>query len=461
MSAQATSPGARALGTARRVAARGRAVFPLTPLGALVGGLGAVGLLGFGLPRVDYAAQLVGAAALALVGVALVVTCLGALLLARATRSLDAPDGATFEARRGFARLLTLPRFRWLLLLEVSWDWVSPEGFRVKLTTEDGALVEQVESARRALVESVRRRFVVEDAFGLTRLELLREARLPLQVTPWAGALDRAPMLRALAAGEELAHPAGDPLGDRVDLRRYVHGDPLKLALWKVYARTRQLMVRTPERALAPALRVVAYLPSARGDEAAAAAARVAIDGGLLGERWRFSADGAARPTSDPAAARTLILTSRDARGTDAGDAAGLAAFVDEATREEPVRIVVFVPGRRGPWLERVTRVAAAHAGRVHAVIAVDGVRDPEATGPARLERWLKVPEAPREEDEGVVEPEALEDVALALTRAGVEVLAVERPSGRTLALGAAGGARRAAAQGTASSFGVEARGLR
>src|SRR5437773_8099985 len=104
-----------------------------------------------------------------------------------------------------------------------------------------------------------------------------------MRILPWTGGLDHAPMLRSLAGGEEISHPLGELTGDRVDMRRYVAGDPLKLALWKIYARTGVLMVRTPERAIAPTLRVAAYLPSAIGDEPAAAAARVAIQRGLLG----------------------------------------------------------------------------------------------------------------------------------------------------------------------------------
>jgi hypothetical protein len=332
-----------------------------------------------------------------------------------------------------------MPRRAWFPLLEVSWTWEAPAEFRVVMTKVEGEIWENIETHRRASEERIVRRFVIEDSFGLARIVLRRTEDRALRVIPYTGNLDRAPILRSLAAGEDLAHPSGVPMGDRVDMRRYVPGDPLRLALWKVYARTRQLMVRTPERAIEPAVRVVAYLVSAIGDEPSAAAARVAVDGGHLGDDWLFGCDGGERPTSDPAAAVDMIVRSRNVRGTDAADAAGLLRFVEQASETEPVRLVLFVPSVPGPWIERTVQTLRRHRGSATAVIVTDGVRLPEENRPKKIDRLLRIPEPPRFEEEAYTTPDDLMSIARSLASAGAEVTAIDREHGRALGLGVRG----------------------
>lgn len=417
---------------------------PLTPLGALVL-LGAAGAYwGFGIPRIDYVLQLVGLLALALVGLALLVVGPGAWAVHRVHRAWVAGRGADevlLEAERGFAILLRLPSFRAFPLIDLSWTWTSPDDFRVTLLREHGELVEQVEAGGRADVTQVTRRLVIEDAFGLARVVLYRTSPLRIRVLPFTGKLGSAPMLRAHAGGEDLPHPQGGPDGDRVEMRHYVPGDPLRLALWKVYARTGELMVRMPERAISPSWRIVAYLPAAHLDEPAAAAARVAIQSGLFGEGWRFSADGAVRAASQAAEALQLVSASRSVRDTAEGDAAGLERFVDEVGEGARTRLILFVPAVPGPWLERALPAVRAFAGAVTAVVATDRVLDEAPRSPV-LERWIRRPVVPGIGAEAVTTAAQLAQVSDALSAAGAYVVAVERPGGRVLAERAQGSRR-------------------
>ena len=82
----------------------------------------------------------------------------------------------------------------------------------------------------------------------------------PIEVLPHLGGIRRLPVLTSLTGGEEFPHPMGLEDGDRVELRRYVPGDSARFIHWKVFGRTRKLMVRVPERALSRARRTVAYL---------------------------------------------------------------------------------------------------------------------------------------------------------------------------------------------------------
>ncbi len=422
--------------TIRTIAAwwgRVRERVPLTGLGFAVAALSAGAYWGVGVPRVDYVMQLVGVLGLALVILALAVVVPGAWAVHRAFASRTAtPESAVvFEARRGFATLLAMPTFRWIPVLEVGWSWTSPDGFTLELSRSAGELIESVESTQRQQTDEIIRRFVVEDPFGLARVVLRRTEARTVRVLPWVGRLGAAPMLRAHAGGEEMSHPAGLPEGDRIDMRRYVAGDPLRMVLWKVYARRRELMVRTPERAISPSLKIVAYLPAADGDEPAAGAARVAVESGLLGDGWIFGADGASTPASDPEGALDLIVASAAARGGDAGDAGGLDEFLTVHAELGQTRLILFVPATPGPWLETVVRAIGRRDIPVTAIVATDHVVD-SIPQPGRWSRWTRLP-AEVGAGEHPTTVEYLGEVASALRGAGAYVVGFERPTGRAL----------------------------
>lgn len=429
------------LGRRFPVLVRVREVFPLTPLGLVVAAAGAVTFFAFARPHADYALSLAALLAMGLVALSGVVVVVGALLIARRLRRLpESGPPVLFEAARGYARGLHLPRWRSLPLLEVSWGWAEPEGFEVTLVREGPEVVEEVTSPTRARFERVVRRFVVEDGFGLAQVVLRHVERRPLRVSPCVGRLDHAPVLQSLSAGDDLPHPRGRAEGDRVDMRRYSAGDPLRLVLWKVFARTGQLMVRTPERALAPSVRVVAYLVAAPGDEAAAAAARWAVERGLLGADWRFGADGGLGTAADPGAALELIMASRGVQEGALGQGAGLLPFLDQALERDEARVVVFVPGRPGPWLDRVAQALARRTRNATCVVGVDGLRGPPEPSPrATVARLLTRPEPPDPEDESVVSPEALRAVTSALVKAGAQAIVLDRRGGRALPVGGQG----------------------
>ena len=217
-------------------------------------------------------------------------------------------------------------------------------------------------------------------------------------------------------------------------MRHYVPGDPLRLALWKLYARTGQLMVRMPERAISPSWRIVAYLVSTKLDEPAAAAARVAIEGGLFGEGWRFSADGAKNaPATSTPEALTLIAASRTVRGTPEGEGAGLSRFIEEVGDGPKTRLILFVPAVMGPWVESAQAAIRGFDGAVTAVVATDRVVDEVATSPL-LERWIRRPKPVGAGEEATTTNKELAEVADTLAAAGALVVAVERPGGRVLA---------------------------
>ncbi|MBC7173618.1 MAG: DUF58 domain-containing protein [Polyangiaceae bacterium] len=281
------------------------------------------------------------------------------------------------------------------------------------------------------------RRVVIRDVFGLAEISLRIREATPTRIHPHAGALSKLPLLSSLARGDDHPHPMGLEDGDRVELRRYGPGDPARFIHWKVFGRTRKLMVRVPERSLAPAQRTAAFLVAADGDEASSGAASVAVETGALGEDFRFAADGCPHLVSTREDALTAIVRSA---GHRAESACGLAGFVSSVERDGPVSLLIFAPCRPGAWLARVTDVAKKQRGPVRAVIGIDGIA-PAKERHRRLGRFFV-----RETPPGGALRGPLDEVLRMLGAAGIETWVVDRVSGRVVAHGGRAAFRRVAA---------------
>jgi len=291
---------------------------------------------------------------------------IGALLLSVLLRqqlsalSINAPVEMECD-RAGFSGF-SLNATWWLPFIQASWVWTSPQA-KISVKNKGLRIVERVVPLRRGVVDGVWREVSVGDAFGLVSFSWLHHHPGPVRILPSTGALKDVALLRGMAGGESHAHPEGDLSGDRIDMRRYGKGDSIRFVLWKVYARSRQLMVRTPERAMSPTQEFFAYLVSTPGDQAAAGAAWVAAQtpGGVWG------ADGVLGSAEDTRSARELILRSSDSKHAFAGQ--GLRAFVEERLTR---RVVVFVPPSLGEWVRHVQSIEGVEFAFV---VGVDGSR--------------------------------------------------------------------------------------
>jgi hypothetical protein len=408
-----------------RALRRAADLFPITPLGVLLGIGAAAALHYLAYPELDLVWLVVGFAALGLLGVAVLAVVVAAIALKLALR----PRAHAEVVRRSMETGRSLPTgfsapSLWLLpLVQVDWSWEQPSEAQVTLHEARRRLREEVRLTHRGHVRGVRRRVVIQDAFGLARLAIRQTDPVELTVLPHAGKLGEAPLLVSFSGGDERPHPMGVDDGDRVELRRYVPGDPARFIHWKVFGRTRKLMVRTPERALSPARRTLAYQVAGADDDASAAAARVAIESGTFGPDFRFGADGSAADTDRVDEAVEMIVRSAEAREQGG---AGLEPFVKRAERAGPASLVVFVPPRPGPWLAAVVATVKARAPRCRVVLTTDGVD--AAPPPALWRRLLMVPG--RGEGTPAAELDAV-IAALASTRA--EVIVLDRRSGRRL----------------------------
>ncbi|MEM7138531.1 MAG: DUF58 domain-containing protein [Myxococcota bacterium] len=406
-------------GPARRVLD----AWPLTALGVAVAVVAAVAVFRFGYGKLDLVLLVVGYGGAGLLAISLMAVSATAMILRFRMRG-DSPTAplARFETGRSAPTGFTLPSLRWLPLVRIRWSWEEPSGTSVTPVSERSRLYEHVQFNRRGVFELVRRRILVEDAFGLARVGFRLSREGTLESLPHLGGLRRLPVLTSLTGGDEFPHPMGLADGDRVETRRYIPGDPARFIHWKAFGRTRKLMVRVPERSLSRARRTVAYLVAGPHDEAAAAAARAAIEEEALGRDWQFGADGAPEPTSDRSEALHKVMVSSGAEVSGAG----MRRFLAEVDRQGPAAFLVFAPPVMGEWISELGGLAQRRVGRVRVVLAIDAVR--EEAEPAGWRRWVFSSRPP----EGVSRSE-LEQVGRALGQLRCEVVMIDRPSGRVL----------------------------
>jgi hypothetical protein len=403
--------------------ASARDLFPFTPLGiALVAGAYAA-LRAFAYAELDLVWLVTGYAALGLCALSTLCVIASAVFVAWRLRRRrpKAHDALRLETLRLTRTGYALPSLRFIPFVQLRWEYVTPAAKQLELRPSQGQLIEHVALFERGQYDGVRRRVFVQDPFGLARIALRSFEAHDVWVLPQLGGLSQLPALTALAGGTDLPHPMGLEDGDRLELVRYTPGDPARFIHWKAFARTRKLLVRRPERAVAIARRCAAFFIAGPDDDASAAAARLALERKLLGNEWVFGTDLDLGGTSTLAEALTQLVLSVRARAL-AG--AGLPAFLTHVDKRGPASVIVFAPPEPGAWLDSVTRVASRRQLRV--VIGVDGVVEVE-----RSSRWLALirSEAPR----SGVPNRALEEVMNTLGRARVPVTLLDRTTGRAL----------------------------
>ncbi|MEX2469174.1 MAG: DUF58 domain-containing protein [Pseudohongiellaceae bacterium] len=368
-------------------------LFPLTLQGSIILVVAATALSVFGYGAMDLVVF-----ALAVCALVILVFCLfcavvcGILVQRQVHRELEnGPEivprlnaEAGFPNESGF----TLTELKWLPLIRLSWEIEFPDHIQTRVRHGAGrVLEEEIIPERRCLTQELRRRFTVADVLGLCRYSWHQSQRADCCVLPRIHSLKSLPLLRSLTAEDGIPNPGGEPEGDRMEIRRYAPGDSVRNIMWKVYARTRQLNVRLPERSVMHSQRTLAYLLSSPRDEAAAAVARMALERGALGEIWQFGADGSAEPCSELQPALRAVAGSRALQGRHPY---GLDDFLAQTGAPKGVHCILFAAAERADWLPRLRATIAGLSGQVSLVLATDGV-DEESRPSFWPSLWQKV----------------------------------------------------------------------
>ncbi|MBM4778968.1 MAG: DUF58 domain-containing protein [Archangiaceae bacterium] len=369
--------------------------------------------------EVDHLLRPVALVALALVAACLLLGMVTTLYVRRAVKSQEAGVPPELQSGGELTTSFRVPNVRALGLLDVQLEWATPAGFSVSLVRADGKLGEKIGALERGRHDRLVRRFTIEDVFGLSSLSFEVEWAVALRVTPVAAPVN-ASLAASRSSGDAWSHPSGRAEGDLVEMRSYAHGDSMRHVLWRTFARTRRLLVRMPERAVAPQPLNVAFLIAGQADEPSAGVARVFLEQGLLGPDFVFAADGALKPTTRVPEAVEQIIDSIRSRSDGAAGLDGLANQV------EPHRLgacVVFAPPVDGPWRERLVAMSRRLSVPATVVIGIDGSDD--APPPKNVPKWLL-----RESTEATLAT-GLVALKAALEADGFPVRIVHRPTGQ------------------------------
>jgi hypothetical protein len=368
-------------------------IFPLTKTGVAFLALFGIAVGVYGIRRMDFVALAAGFAGALTIFVLLLCTLTGALFLFLASRRAVTPAALDLVTNLPQPTGCRVRFPRWIPCVIARWLWENAGcgDAVVSVERENAWLTETVTPARRCVAGRVTRRFYVRDIFGLTEISWRRAETASLNVLPDRGMLTRMPPPAGMFDGDDVPDPWASPGGDRVDMRPYVPGDPLRTVLWKVYARSGRMMVRIPERSVAERRRGCGYLVTGTRDDAAAAAARVSVERGLLGDDWCFGADGVNNYADETGGALEIIALSGNAGRKGLGD------FIAKMRGDGYQSCVLFMPPDPAAWNYAAMQTAGCGSMRVHVVIGVDGLRS-EQNGAQDFARraagWFLRPEA-------------------------------------------------------------------
>jgi len=229
----------------------------------------------------------------AVIGLMALIVLIEALYVRRWTRRLEPLSSQELEVGQESLTGLSLPALGPSALAHVKLSWSRPQLASYELISTGKGLEELVAMKRRGRLAEVERVVTVEDLFGFCTLSWRWRQPAAITTLPRSASVSATP-LQQLQEGEDLYQPEGQPEGDLTELRRYQEGDPLKLVAWSLYARSGQLMVRAPERALSLKRDLVSYVLADPSDEPSASTVRAYLERGLLGDNFELYADGCA-----------------------------------------------------------------------------------------------------------------------------------------------------------------------
>lgn len=354
-------------------------LFPLTAQGCIALIIAAAALNVFAYGTLDLVVF-----ALAICALTILIFCLfntvivGVYLQRKIRRTLlkDTSVNIKIEVEAGFPNEsgFTLPALTLLPLTRLNWQITHPDYINTQVDLIAGKTMrESIIPEKRCFTNKIVRQFSVSDVLGFCRFTWYQEQEATLQALPQTNSVKQLPLLKSLTAEDGIPNPAGEPEGDRMEIRPYAPGDSVKNIMWKVFARNRQLNVRLPENSVFHSNRTVAYLLSGTSDEAAAAIARIALESGALGDDWEFGADGTTESCTNLVDALQSLARSR---ALEQPHSYGLDQFLERSAGSGGAHCIVFASAEAGSWLAPLKRTISHFPGQFSLILATDGMEE-------------------------------------------------------------------------------------
>ena len=308
-----------------------------------------IALQWFGIDRSDLVMVVVGGVGLALCVLGLFLTLFSGIYIYWKLKSTERKLALVAMVDQSIKTEFQLRLPWWLPLIQIKWGWKNSNFY---ITQEGG--IEKMVPLRRGEWEKIEREFFVGDAFGICQIRFVLPQQCTISIVPNTKDLMVPQIVEGLQGGADIEHPFGKPQGDRLDIRNYAQGDPVRYILWKVYARTGELVVRTPERAYQPTKKMMAYLIVSTEDKVASGLAVVTLESEILGKEWVFGVDGYQGVISQKEPAYQAILSSGQ---SEIEQGSGLSDFV-RAARDDSSSLLVFAPPKKGAWVQEVLQIS-------------------------------------------------------------------------------------------------------
>ena len=246
---------------------------------------------------------------------------------------------------------------------------------------------EWLEPLSRGRYQKLHRKVTVKDIFGLTSITFVITQNVSLEIHP-ATQNYEVHAFQTQTQGDGYSHPQADPKGELVEMRRYQAGDPLRLVLWKVFARSRKLVVRSPEPAIVEQNDMFVYFVSGPDDESSASMAKAFLSTyqDMTTGNLSFSADGSQRIVSNKTEGVSDIIDSVQHRKRGGQDLLTVAPLVSP---EIMAHCFLIVPPKPGSWIEAIKRFIAKYHVKPVFIISVSGQKMNNAKSKPSL--WRRI----------------------------------------------------------------------
>ena len=212
--------------------------------------------------------------------------------------------------------------------------------------TNNQAIADILEFPHRGEFHQIGLKLTYGDALGLTRMSKFISAPRIFKVYPKSLQIQPIPIMAASAQFGDVEHANLERTGDLFDIREYQPGDSLKRVLWKVFARSGNVVVRHPEPAIVPEGEVAIYVFARPEHDHVASSAlsylKILEDQNIIYSLSCLGSDGSIRKTIE--AAEDLIIKSTAGSESDDGESFNLFLENLRAKNFSSRTIIVFAP---------------------------------------------------------------------------------------------------------------------
>jgi uncharacterized protein (DUF58 family) len=225
----------------------------------------------------------------------------------------------------------------------------------------------------------------ISDSLGFARLSWDIPLDQGVEVSAKPIPIRPLPIVAASSRSGDQLNESMERSGDLFDIKAYDPSDGVKRILWKIYAKSGDVVVRRPEPAIIPEGEVAIYLVANRRDDHVAGALQSYLEmlyrnqitvlfgtDGITASRHSFRGAQQRLAALKGAESERLFVSlpadiqraiNRSVWSIDAGSANGFEAFLEALESDGRVirKVIVFAPAERSNWFKQIGPIAAQH----------------------------------------------------------------------------------------------------